>query len=607
MTTAPKLPGSPATGPFDSPSASSPTGGTAVVLVLDDSPADRLAVGHWLEQAGFQVLEATTGAEALRLAREGADLIVLPDVHGLEVARRLKAEATTAQLPILHIATDGPVPVDPAALLDAGADGYLAQPVEPAELVASARALLRLGRTERALREQNVALVAAREVAERAQLQAEHAQRALERAAISDSRLLRLSAALSQVTSVEAAAATALTTGLDVLGAATGGVYLVDSAAGVAYLAAASGFPDTVVADFGAVPLDAMVPTSEVVRCSEAIILRSPEEMTARYPDLAPVWEAMTTRALVVLPLAAAGRTIGTLGYAFDSAREFPAEELAFATAVSQQASQALERARLFDAERHARHDAEHANQVKTRFLATISHELRTPLNAVGGYAQLLELGMRGPVTAVQAEDLRRIQQSQAHLAGLLDAVLDYARVDAGHVQYKTVDVPLADCLRSVATLVTPLLEARGIAYACAPYAPRVAVRADVEKLRQILVNLLTNAAKYTPRGGRVTLECEVLPGEADGAGGDASRGGALVALRVADTGIGIAPVLLARVFEPFVQVRELSAPRDGVGLGLAISRDLARGMGGELTAESTPGVGSTFTLTLPANRPADG
>jgi PAS domain S-box-containing protein len=236
-----------------------------------------------------------------------------------------------------------------------------------------------------------------------------------------------------------------------------------------------------------------------------------------------------------------------------------------------------------------ARDAAEAANAAKTRFLSTMSHELRTPLNAIGGYAELLELGIRGPVTAQQREDLSRIQRSQRHLLGLVNEVLNYAKLESGTVRYAAADVPVHEALADAAALLAPQARAKRLTLDVGECPPGLAVRADPEKLRQVLVNLLGNAIKFTDRGGAaLSVTCD------DAAG--------TVAIRVRDTGIGIPADKLEVIFEPFVQVRaDLTRTAEGTGLGLAISRDLARGMGGDLTAESTPGVGSTFTLTLPA------
>ncbi|HKG91599.1 MAG TPA: ATP-binding protein [Gemmatimonadaceae bacterium] len=234
-----------------------------------------------------------------------------------------------------------------------------------------------------------------------------------------------------------------------------------------------------------------------------------------------------------------------------------------------------------------ARVEAERANRAKSDFLAVMSHELRTPLNAIAGYVELIELEVHGPVTGAQREALRRVQKSQRHLLGLINGVLNYARIETGTVRFELAPVPVDETLATCEALIAPQASARGLRLDFPGCDPALAIHGDMEKVRQIVLNLLTNAVKFTEPGGTVSMTGEARDGT--------------VLVRVADTGCGIADDKQQAIFEPFVQVDvRLTRTQEGVGLGLAISRDLARGMGGELTVESTVGAGSTFTLSLP-------
>ena len=229
---------------------------------------------------------------------------------------------------------------------------------------------------------------------------------------------------------------------------------------------------------------------------------------------------------------------------------------------------------------------AEGANRAKSEFLAIMSHELRTPLNAIDGYAELLELGIPGELLPTQRDFLARIRKSQRHLLGLINGVLNYARIEAAKVQFARETVAIQDTLVTCEALIAPQALAKGIGITVEPGDPGLEISADSEKLQQIILNLLTNATKFTERDGRIGLSCRATEQE--------------VFISVSDTGCGIAADQLTRVFEPFVQIdARLTRRNDGVGLGLAISRDLARGMGGDLVVESELGAGSTFTLVL--------
>ncbi len=241
--------------------------------------------------------------------------------------------------------------------------------------------------------------------------------------------------------------------------------------------------------------------------------------------------------------------------------------------------------------EREARTEAEGANRAKADFLTIMSHELRTPLNAIGGYAQLISLGIRGAVTADQQADLERIQINQRHLLGLINSILNYTKLEAGQIVITSRVVRVAEILSGVDALVGPQMRAKQLNLTVSTCAPDIEVHADEEKLRQILINLLTNALKFTPAGD-VSIWCDAQD--------------ATATISVSDTGRGIAPAQISSVFEPFVQIDRHVTPEheQGVGLGLAISRELARAMRGDLTVTSIVGEGSTFTLTLPRLRP---
>ncbi len=229
---------------------------------------------------------------------------------------------------------------------------------------------------------------------------------------------------------------------------------------------------------------------------------------------------------------------------------------------------------------------AEEANRVKSEFLAVMSHELRTPLNAIGGFAELMELGVHGPVSTAQRETLERIQKNQRHLLGLINQVLNYARIESGSLRYDIGAVCLDEILRTAEALILPQVRAKGLRYSYSGCDPNLAVRADGEKLQQIVLNLLANAIKFTDRGGSIGLRAVVNSEK--------------VLVRVSDSGIGIPVDKMPTIFDPFVQIdSNYTRTRDGVGLGLAISRDLARGMSAELTVTSKEGQGSAFTLEL--------
>ena len=297
----------------------------------------------------------------------------------------------------------------------------------------------------------------------------------------------------------------------------------------------------------------------------------------------ASAWAALEHLAagpVLVVPVTARGRIVGALSFGraadlslFDEREQRLAEELA------QLIGLAMEQQRIASI-------ADAAARTKSEFLAMMSHELRTPLNAIAGYAQLLEMGFRGPLTEGQRDAVNRILRGQEHLLTLVDAVLTFSRLTSGRLSIESTALDATDLIDTASEPLVVDFAAREIDFRILPCPERIRVCADRERAVEILRHLLSNALKFTPKGGAVTVGCE--------------EAGGSVCFVVADTGRGIPEGQRDAIFQPFVQVEKgLTRSADGSGLGLAIGRELAERMGGTLTMTSQEGTGSRFVLSL--------
>jgi two-component system CheB/CheR fusion protein len=335
-------------------------------------------------------------------------------------------------------------------------------------------------------------------------------------------------------------------------------------------------------------------PVANVLRTGQSLLLEDAppsylESDAWASDDLARI-RALDPRSLLIVPLRSGARILGAITLASTrsgSGRRYSQDDLAVAEEFARRATLAIEAAIHYRDMATARLVAEAANRAKSEFLATMSHELRTPLNAILGHVQIMQLEINGPVTEAQRNHLLRIEESQRHLLGLIEDVLAFAKIEAGHVDLQLTDLSVHHVLAEAATLASVQIQRKELQYQYAPCDDAVRVRGDGARVRQVVLNLLSNAMKFTDAGGRITVEC--VPAEAD------------VIIRVVDTGIGIPQDKLELIFQPFVQLDStLTRKADGTGLGLAISRSFAREMGGDLTATSVVGEGSVFSLRLP-------
>jgi signal transduction histidine kinase len=363
----------------------------------------------------------------------------------------------------------------------------------------------------------------------------------------------------------------------------------VDGDAHMLHVVHAVGLPDALRTALEHQPLDAPLPFAQVARTGEPLFMPAEKDLH-QFPGWAAEVIAAGVGSAAVVPVWANGELRGVLGLTWAGPHVFDEDERAFVLTLGVMCAQAIMRAHLRDAERAAREVAEHANRTKAQFVATISHELRTPMNAVLGYTALLQ-DVYGPGTSVQQEHLGRVRETSTHLIALIEDLLGFARVEAGEEIVRPELVDLATVVDQSLVLVRPLADAKNLRIRVDGPSAAVAMTTDPRKLRQILVNLIANAVKFTMTGD-VVVKLGI-------AGNDIQ---VRVVIEVTDKGVGISEADRGHVFDPFWRADPTAKHVEGSsGLGLSVARQLARLLGGDVTVgESTLGVGSTFGVWLP-------
>ncbi|MGI8925494.1 MAG: sensor histidine kinase, partial [Tepidiformaceae bacterium] len=298
-------------------------------------------------------------------------------------------------------------------------------------------------------------------------------------------------------------------------------------------------------------------------------------------------------RSLLVAPLMRAGDAIGTISLDRREVRPFTQKQIDLLQTFADQAVIATENARLFNELQEKTKELELASRHKSEFVANMSHELRTPLNAIIGYAELLQEECADLGTEDFLPDLTKIHSAGKHLLTLISGILDLAKVESGRMTMYLEDFEIPALVQEVEAIVRPMVEKNGNVFTLDCAADIGAMHADLVKVRQVLFNLLSNAAKFTERGSVALGVSRVASPQPS------------ILFTVSDSGIGITDEQMAKLFEAFAQA-DASTTRKygGTGLGLALSRQFCRMMGGEITVETTPGACSAFTVTLPAMVP---
>ena len=399
-------------------------------------------------------------------------------------------------------------------------------------------------------------------------------------------RLQTISTSLSHALIPKEVAVAVIEQGLNSLGAYGGVVVLLNEQKNELKVAAAIGYPDEIVENWKHFDLSRNVPLAISVREKMPIFIESFQDYADKYPALVPAVTTTGSNALISFPLLIEGKILGALGFSFSVPQKFSDDDRAFLESLAQQCAQALERARLYENEQKLRAEAETANRIKDEFLATVSHELRTPLNAIVGWSSMLVSNRLDSKSAAKAiETIERNARSQTQI---IEDLLDVSRIITGKIHLENSLVNLDSLVASAVDSVRPTAETKGINVLIEIESEDIRILGDAERLKQILWNLLTNAVKFTPKGGNVSVKLGRIESS--------------VQITLKDDGQGIEPEFLPFIFDRFRQADGTTTrAHGGLGLGLSIVRYLVEMHGGNIQAESEgAGKGSVFIINLP-------
>ncbi len=541
------------------------------ILLIEDMPDDARRVEDAARLSAipvFELVRVSTLAAGLDRARvESFDVILtelnLPDSQGLDTVRTMQRGATYCPIVVLTSSMNDTLAVD---VLREGADDYLVKDeVSPSGLLRAARHAI-----ER------------RQAAQRAQATQEEETRVIE-------TMQRIGASLTAELDLQRVVQLVTDEATALVGAAWGAFfYNVTDAEGEAYmLYTLSGAPRDAFKNF---PIPRVTPLFEPIFSGKGIMRSDDVTQEPLYGQRPPNHGMppghLPVRSYLAAPVTSrAGDVIGGLFFGHPQASRFNERQEQIVGGLASWAAVAVDNARLYEAERRARAEAEKASRVKSEFLANMSHELRTPLNAMIGYSDLWLLGLPVPVPAEIHPQIQRVRRSAQHLLALIEEVMSFSRLEAGHEQVQLEAVSVQDEIETVITFIEPLAMEKRLALRTQVPSKDLVMVTDARKLRQILINLLSNAVKFTTTG-EVRLDVETRAGQ--------------VTFAVVDTGQGIPSQDHERIFEPFVQGSSIRPRPDGTGLGLSVSRRLARMLGGDVAVQSEPGRGSVFTVNMP-------